>query len=464
MIVRAHAGLRGVRESSISGGQPGSLEHEVAPRKAWFRAPNTGYPSVSSGQALGYSAGRVSGAFLPHLKIEMWGTRVSGQKQQARGAISTLPTKICPREPRRHSVLASQPVDPVLMQASPSAGTGFLMLLFFFFLPGITGAQDAAECSKCHAEARTQPATHMARALETVEACRILTDHPDLTATYGKYSYRIERKGNQSLYTVSDSATTVSVPIRWALGASSAMGQTYILEKDGQLYESRISWFRELNGLGPTLGGGNSLPASLNEAMGRPMSRDDKLKCFGCHATDAVQGTQLTLDKMTPGVRCSHCHRSVGEHLAAVTTHNGQPAVPAGLTDLEDFSAEQASNFCGQCHRTWAEIAMQRNPSIANVRFQPYRLTESKCYDPDDGRISCLACHNPHAESSAQPADYDGKCQACHGGGKAGAKACPVSRSNCVTCHMPKIDLPGAHYRFSDHRIRIVKPNESYPG
>jgi hypothetical protein len=23
--------------------------------------------------------------------------------------------------------------------------------------------------------------------------------------------------------------------------------------------------------------------------------------------------------------------------------------------------------------------------------------------------------------------------------------------------------LPGAHYKFSDHRIRIVKPNEPYP-
>jgi hypothetical protein len=28
---------------------------------------------------------------------------------------------------------------------------------------------------------------------------------------------------------------------------------------------------------------------------------------------------------------------------------------------------------------------------------------------------------------------------------------------------MPKIELPGAHYKFVDHRIRIVKPNEPYP-
>ena len=84
----------------------------------------------------------------------------------------------------------------------------------------------------------------MARALETVEECRILIDHPLLTGTFGKYSYRIERKGDQSIYSVSDGSSTITMPIRWAMGASSAMGQTYILEKDGQLYESRMSWFR----------------------------------------------------------------------------------------------------------------------------------------------------------------------------------------------------------------------------
>ena len=304
----------------------------------------------------------------------------------------------------------------------------------------------------------------MARALETVEQCRILIDHPVLTGGYGQYKYRIERRGDQSIYSVSDGSSTLTLPIRWALGASSAMGQTYILEKDGQLYESRMSWFRELNGLGPTLGGGNSLPADLREAAGRLMSRDDKLRCFGCHATHAADGHELTLVKMTPGVQCEHCHLATSEHLAGMARNSGKPAIPPGLTSLQNFSAEQASNFCGQCHRTWAEIAMQANPGIADVRFQPYRLTQSKCYDPDDARISCLACHDPHSEASARPVDYDAKCQACHGGGKIAATACPLSKNQCVTCHMPKIALPGAHYKFSDHRIRIVKPDEPYPG
>jgi Zn finger protein HypA/HybF involved in hydrogenase expression len=239
----------------------------------------------------------------------------------------------------------------------------------------------------------------MARALETVEQSRVLIDHSLLTATYDKYTYKIERKGNQSFYSVTDGTNAVTMPIRWAMGASYAIGRTYILEKDGELYESRMSWFRELNGLGPTLGAAGFIPANVNEAAGRLMSHDDKLTCFGCHATNAVRGTALTLEKMTPGVQCGHCHEDTEAHLAAMLHKSSEAVIPPGLSK---FSAEEMSNFCGRCHRTRAEIAMQGSASIENIRFQPYRLTGSKCYDPDDARISCIACHNPHQEASAQ--------------------------------------------------------------
>jgi len=347
-------------------------------------------------------------------------------------------------------------------------GRSLFRFVVLMAAPGLAWTQAGPEgslgCAKCHSEGRMQPATHMAHALEGVERARILIDHPVLTATYGRYSYRIERTGNQSLYSVTDGQNTMTLPIRWAMGASSALGQTYILEKDGKLYESRMSWFRELNSLDPTLSGNTTLPDNLNEAAGRLMSQDDKLRCFGCHATGAATGRQLTLDKMTPGVQCAHCHENTEAHLAAMARNSGKPVIPAGLAGLSNLSAEEASNFCGRCHRTWAEIAMQGDHSINNIRFQPYRLSSSKCYDPDDRRISCLACHDPHRENSAQATAYDGKCQACHAGGKAKAKTCRVSKHDCVSCHMPKIELPGAHYRFSDHRIRIVKPNEPYPG
>lgn len=324
------------------------------------------------------------------------------------------------------------------------------------------GQENSTACAKCHREGQTQPATKMAHALETVEQDPILIDHPLLTAEEGKYSYRIERQGDQSLYSVSDGTATVSMPIRWAMGVSSALGQTYILEKDGKFYESRMSWFRELNHLGPTLGQQSKHPTDLTEAAGQLLSQGDTLRCFGCHATNAVSGEQLTLDKMTPGVQCSHCHEAIGAHLASLVKGSGKPVVPAGLSTLRNMSAEQASNFCGRCHRTWSDVVVREDYSIVNIRFQPYRLWSSQCYDPDDARISCLACHDPHVEPSTQAADYDAKCQACHSGGKAKAKSCRISRQNCVSCHMPKTELPDAHYKFTDHRIRIVKPNERF--
>jgi Cytochrome c554 and c-prime len=340
------------------------------------------------------------------------------------------------------------------------------------------GSTAPSACAKCHVEALTQPSTYMAHALEPVDKTTVLNEHPSISATIGKYTYHIENKGGKSTYTVTDGTDTVTMPIAWAMGASSALGQTYILEKDGQMYESRVSWFRALNGLDLTMGYQGTTPANLSEAAGRPIHTDEKLLCFGCHATHAVEHRQFTPDKLDPGVQCAHCHQGVDAHLAAVLAGGHDLAPPPGLHQLIARSAEQTANFCGQCHRTWAEIAMQPNPGIANIRFQPYRLTGSKCFDPDDPRIGCLACHNPHHDFDhnvePKPASFDSKCLSCHVGGKSaagkpltpkpGAKACPVAKTDCISCHMPKLELPGAHYKFTDHRIRIVKPGTPYPG
>jgi nitrate reductase cytochrome c-type subunit len=342
------------------------------------------------------------------------------------------------------------------------------MSLIMLGSPGIaqTNLTTPHVCAQCHVQALSQPETYMAHALEKVESSKILNEHPVLTVKIGKYSYTIERKGNQSEYSVTDGSETLTLPIRWAMGADFAIGQTYILEKDAELYESRVSWYRELEGLGPTLGSNGSAPNSLTEAAGRLLSHEDKTRCFGCHSTNANDGKKLTLERLIPGVQCQHCHQATDRHLSAILHESKGPLIPAQLTDLNGMSAEQAANFCGQCHRTWEEIARQGHPSIANIRFQPYRLTNSKCYDPDDKRISCLACHDPHRQTTGTLANYDSKCLACHAGrqAKPGAKVCPVKKTDCVTCHMPRLELPGAHFKFLDHRIRVVRPNEPYPG
>jgi len=77
-------------------------------------------------------------------------------------------------------------------------------LLLCLLLPLATAAQTDSvapgACARCHVEALTQPNTYMAHALETVEKCKVLNEHPLLSTTVGKYTYRIERKGNESEY------------------------------------------------------------------------------------------------------------------------------------------------------------------------------------------------------------------------------------------------------------------------
>jgi formate-dependent nitrite reductase cytochrome c552 subunit len=42
-------------------------------------------------------------------------------------------------------------------------------------------------------------------------------------------------------------------------------------------------------------------------------------------------------------------------------------------------------------------------------------------------------------------------------------KACPIAKANCVSCHMPKVELPNGLITFTDHQIRVVRPGDPYP-
>ena len=299
----------------------------------------------------------------------------------------------------------------------------------------------------------------MAHAMEMPAECTILKAHPVLSFQSGPYSYRIERKGNESIYTVTDGHQTLTIPLGWAFGLGRA-GQTYVFEKDGALYESRVSYYSSLDGLDLTMGAANLKPENLLEAAGRSIGKAERVRCFGCHSTNSLVNNKLSMDALTPGVQCERCHGPTENHLAGIKAGNTQLAQ---MKDLRQMSSEETSDFCGQCHRTWDEIAGSGMLGIANIRFQPYRLTSSKCYDSDDSRIKCTACHNPHDEVNRNDAVYDAKCQACHGGAKASAVHCKVATANCVSCHMPKLEMPGSHHKFTDHEIRIVKANAPYP-
>ena len=111
---------------------------------------------------------------------------------------------------------------------------------------------------------------------------------------------------------------------------------------------------KAIDNLDVTLGAQNTKPTNLVQAAGLLMSPDEKVHCFRCHATDAVDHKKLTLQTLIPGVQCERCHGPAANHLRSVKVGD---AKGAAMTDLRKMTSEQTANFCGQCHRTWDEIA-----------------------------------------------------------------------------------------------------------
>ena len=324
-------------------------------------------------------------------------------------------------------------------------------------------------CVSCHSErSQSQPRTPMGRALALPGANPVLKDNPKLTVRKGPYTYTVETHGDESTYSVNDGTRTISVPIHWNFGAGA---QTWVLERNVHQYESAVSFYPSIPGLDFTTGDEDLKPRNLDEAIGREIELRETKVCFGCHASNAVTNGKMTYDTLRPGVTCEHCHAGTTIHLSDSFNGDFDSAPP----DLRKRSAEDISNFCGQCHRTWETVVRNHWRGELTVRFQPYRLANSKCFDGADARISCIACHDPHADVMRQDSSYDPQCLACHSPAaaplasssphstKLHVKICPTAKADCVSCHMPKVKLPNGHMSFTDHQIRIVKPGEPFP-
>src|SRR5690242_8518030 len=121
----------------------------------------------------------------------------------------------------------------------------------------------SAACAECHgSKAKAYAASSMALALSSAADCQILQANPQLKFSNGAWRYEIKRTGNRSLYTVSDGTNTFSTPILWCFGRGHS-GQTYVIERDGIYYESRVSFFPALKALDFTPGAPRIIPASL---------------------------------------------------------------------------------------------------------------------------------------------------------------------------------------------------------
>ena len=330
-------------------------------------------------------------------------------------------------------------------------------------------------CAKCHSSiGAIQSESEMARAAYRLSGGAAGEPAPG-NFVNGTYTYRFIPNSalpGHSLE-VTSNGLSISSPIVWTMGAGDH-GQTYLLDRNGELYESQASSFTFIHRVGLTPGHKTAEQGSLENALGTPLKGSDAVRCFACHTTASSVSSKLTAADAVPGVHCEACHGPGRNHVDAMMAgqiDEGREAIfnPSSLTPTSSI------DFCGSCHRTMMDVVMREfEPGALTVRFQPYRLEESRCWETTkDARLACTQCHDPHAPLVRDEHFYDQKCLSCHSkdakhdpSGRAWtatAKICPKATSNCISCHMPKTDVPEMHSTFVDHYIRIVRPGQPVP-
>jgi Cytochrome c554 and c-prime len=324
-------------------------------------------------------------------------------------------------------------------------------------------------CAECHfAMVKSQARHSMAKASVPAAASDILRDHAGQSFRLDAYEYKIVRQASGAFeYSVADSAKVTSRPLSWAFGAGK-VGQSYLSEQDGKFHEIRFSYFESLHSFGVTPNQAQQAAVTMDKADSRVLAQGEAERCFGCHTTASKNSNHFEPGNAMAGISCEGCHGPGAKHAVAMKAGDLDVGL-ASIFNPRELKPVDKVDFCGACHMTWWDAKGIGANGVANVRFQPYRLESSRCWGKGDARLTCAACHNPHQPLVREAGSYDTRCLSCHV--SAGAKitaehpgaACPVGKQDCVTCHMQKYEVPDMHYKYTDHRIRVVKAGEAFP-
>ena len=261
----------------------------------------------------------------------------------------------------------------------------------------------------------------------------------------------------------------------WVMG-DGVLGRTFLYEAGGRWFQSELTYYTGDHALDITTGLSQDPHSQLN-TPGHVLTADEASRCFACHTVHATTTAGFNPLHAEAGLGCEACHGPGQAHAGAerAAASQSSPAMRDTIFNPAKLSPADSIDFCGSCHRTFSDavIAMGRTTSTAVVRFQPYRLEESRCWRATgDERLTCVACHDPHLPLNRESAAYDRVCLSCHRADTNGghgrhtshvAAVCPRAAGQCATCHMPKVRVPSMHGDFTDHDIRIVRPGEPMP-
>lgn len=301
------------------------------------------------------------------------------------------------------------------------------------FLPvTLASAQD---CARCHpAESATYATSAHAHSLERPAASAFFRSLPPapLGEALGGYLLTYQLQENALQVNAGRGAESATATIVWIFGAG-RQAETPVAIAGTTFLEHRISYYVANGRFGLTIGQQSGISPSAQRALGRPLDRDEIKRCFSCHASGGLPDDPT----FTPAVSCERCHQGARDHAKGT----------GPVSDPGRLDAKALVHFCAACHRDQPE----GDPHARiNVRYQAVRLMRSKCFQ--SGNLSCLNCHNPHANVATDAAFYRDRCLSCHQTLKHHQPQ--AAQGNCVQCHMPR-SWPLPHLAFRDHYIRV---------
>jgi len=297
--------------------------------------------------------------------------------------------------------------------------------------------------------------------------------------------YTIERREGRLLHKATWRGVDGSVlaeieaEVRYALG-SGTRGISFLIERDGSLYQSPIARFAHP--------GRWDISPGYSELTTHPtFERSIQPGCLFCHANQVrpVPGTQSRYEVPIfrgHSIGCERCHGP-----GALHADRSGPSAEIDLTIVNPARLAPAlrDSVCQQCHlqgsfrftragrgpfdfrpglpiqRFWAVYLRKKGD---RNRFEAVghveQMESSRCFRASQGQLGCISCHDPHRlpAPSTKAAYYRERCLACH---EQRGCALPMAErrargqgEDCVACHMARLAITNIpHTAATDHGI-----------
>lgn len=293
-------------------------------------------------------------------------------------------------------------------------------------------------CVECHSDAvRSYRQTAHSQALHSVDVLKEPPDHEFYDASSKRW-YRVYRHEGQlwhreSIRTASgEELVLAEYPMRWVIG-SGRFSRSYLVEADGFLIESPVTWYTSRPGWNLSPGYDRN-----NSSFERPA----EIRCISCHVgrAETLDGSPHRIRFHSQAIDCERCHGPGSLH---VEQRNSEKQFADGLDPTivhpGRLDRERGEAICAQCHLHSAAVVDIRNRRLSDFRpgFRlndfsiPYGLKTpsesmhvvghveqmrlSRCYQASDS-LTCITCHDPHNKPT--PEDrlqrYRSACLTCH--------------------------------------------------